>query len=93
LESMCQLAAQRLSLLYAQTAPEFFDKSLFRGFIQKIRELGLVWPDQSGNLCFDSRLSTTASDAMFILGRELRHTIERVSASEAGASGNEELHE
>jgi glycerol-3-phosphate O-acyltransferase len=91
LESMGQLAAQRLSLLYAQTAPEFFDKSLFRGFIQKIRELGLVWPNESGNLCFDSRLSATASDAMFVLGRELRHTIERVSPGETGASSNEEL--
>ena len=39
LESLCQLTAQRLSLLYAPAAPEFFDKSLFRGFIQKLREL------------------------------------------------------
>src|SRR5690606_10807271 len=30
LESLCQLAAQRLSLLYAPAAPEFFDKSLDR---------------------------------------------------------------
>ena len=43
--SLCQLAAQRLSLLYAPAAPEFFDKTLFRGFIQKLRELKLVWPD------------------------------------------------
>ena len=42
LESLCHLAAQRLSLLYAPAAPEFFDKSLFRGFIQKLRELRLV---------------------------------------------------
>ena len=34
---LCHLAAQRLSLLYAPAAPEFFDKSLFRGFIQKLR--------------------------------------------------------
>src|SRR5690606_38280 len=30
LESLCQLTAQRLSLLYAPAAPEFFDKTLFR---------------------------------------------------------------
>src|SRR5690606_11950230 len=47
LESLCHLAAQRLSLLYAPAAPEFFDKALFRGFIQKLKELGLVWPDRS----------------------------------------------
>jgi glycerol-3-phosphate O-acyltransferase len=79
LESLCQLAAQRLSLLYAPAAPEFFDKTLFRGFIQKLRALGLVWTDDDGKLAFDERLDVWARDAKFILGRELRHTIEKVS--------------
>ncbi|GAB3346074.1 glycerol-3-phosphate 1-O-acyltransferase PlsB [Lysobacter tyrosinilyticus] len=79
LESLCHLAAQRLSLLYAPAAPEFFDKSLFRGFIQKLRELKLVWPDENSKLAFDQRLATWAKDAKVILGRELRHTIEKIS--------------
>ena len=79
LENLCQLAAQRLSLLYAPAAPEFFDKTLFRGFIQKLRELKVVWPDANGKLAFDARLDTWAKDARVILGRELRHTIEKVS--------------
>src|SRR5690606_5297549 len=77
LESLCQLAAQRLSLLYAPAAPEFFDRSLFRGFIQKLRELDLVKLDQNGKLVFDQRLEGWAKDAKVILGRELRHTIEK----------------
>ncbi len=83
LESLCQLAAQRLSLLYAEAAPEFFDRSLFRGFIQKLREMRLVWPDQNSKLLFDERLDVWAKDAKMILGRELRHTIERVSPEAA----------
>ncbi len=79
LEGLCQQAAQRLSLLYAPAAPEFFDRSLFRGFIQKLRQLKLVWPDENSKLVFDKRLDAWAKDAKFILGRELRHTIERVS--------------
>lgn len=79
LEGLCHLAAQRLSLLYAQTAPEFFDKTLFRGFIQKLRELKLVWPDADSKLLFDQRLDAWAHDAKVILGRELRHTIEKIS--------------
>ncbi|TDK23878.1 glycerol-3-phosphate 1-O-acyltransferase PlsB [Luteimonas aestuarii] len=79
LESLCQLAAQRLSLLYAPAAPEFFDKTLFRGFIQKLRELGLVKLDENSKLVFDERLNAWARDAKVILGRELRHTIEKVS--------------
>lgn len=83
LETLCQLAAQRLSLLYAPAAPEFFDRTLFRGFIQKLRELKLVWPDQTGRLAFDERLNGWARDARVILGRELRHTIEKVSPEAA----------
>ena len=83
LESLCQQAAQRLSLLYAPAAPEFFDKTLFRGFIQKLRELKLVWPDENSKLLFDARLDAWARDAKVILGRELRHTIERVSPEAA----------
>lgn len=79
LESLCQLAAQRLSLLYAEAAPEFFDKALFRGFIQKLRELRLVWPNEDSKLVFDQRLDILAKDAKVILGRELRHTIEKIS--------------
>ena len=83
LESLCHLAAQRLSLLYAPAAPEFFDKTLFRGFIQKLREMRLVWPDENSKLMFDERLDAWARDAKTILGRELRHTIEKVSPEAA----------
>ena len=83
LESLCQLAAQRLSLLYAPAAPEFFDKALFRGFIQKLRELELVKLDHNSKLAFDQRLDSWARDAKVILGRELRHTIEKISPEAA----------
>ena len=83
LESLCQLAAQRLSLLYAPAAPEFFDRTLFRGFIQKLRELRLVRLDENAKLVFDLPLETWARDARFILGRELRHSIEKVSPEAA----------
>ncbi|KFN49556.1 hypothetical protein P873_10405 [Arenimonas composti TR7-09 = DSM 18010] len=79
LETLCQLTAQRLSLLYAPAAPEFFDKSLFRGFIQKLRELKLVWVAENGKLDFDEQLALWEKDAKVVLGRELRHTIAKLS--------------
>jgi glycerol-3-phosphate O-acyltransferase len=79
LETLCHLAAQRLSLLYAPAAPEFFDKSLFRGFIGKLRELKLVWLCPDGKLDFDERLNNWEKDAKLVLSRELRHTITKIS--------------
>ena len=79
LETLCHLAAQRLSLLYAPAAPEFFDKSLFRGFIGKLRDLKLVWICPNGKLDFDERLNNWENDAKLVLSRELRHTITKIS--------------
>jgi glycerol-3-phosphate O-acyltransferase len=88
LENLCQLAAQRLSLLYQQSAPEFFDKSLFRGFIQKLRERRIVWTDADGKLAFDAVLDEVARDARLILAREVRQSIMKITpdvvAAESG---------
>jgi glycerol-3-phosphate O-acyltransferase len=75
LENLCTLTAQRLSLLQELNAPEFFDKPLFRGFIQKLRERKVVWTDDAGKLDFDSELESVARDAKVILSREIRHGI------------------
>ena len=56
LETLCWLTAQRLSLLHELNAPEFFDRSLFRGFIQKLRERRVISADENGKLDFDAEL-------------------------------------
>ena len=75
LENLCTLTAQRLSLLHELNAPEFFDKSLFRGFIQKLRERRVIWADTNGKLEFDPDLENVVRDAKLILSREIRHGI------------------
>jgi glycerol-3-phosphate O-acyltransferase len=79
LETLCHLTAQRLSLLYSQAAPEFFDRALFRGFIGKLREMQIVWLDGNSKLDFDERLEGWAKDAKIILSRELRHSIMKIT--------------
>ena len=79
LENLCHLTAQRLSLLYSQAAPEFFDRSLFRGFIGKLRQLGFVRGDAQGKLVYDERLENWAKESKIILSRELRHSILKIT--------------
>jgi glycerol-3-phosphate O-acyltransferase len=79
LENACALTAQRLSLLNEQSAPEFFDKALFRGFIQKLREQKIVWTDEGGKLDYDRRLEDMVRDARVILAREVRHSILKIT--------------
>ncbi len=83
LEGLCHLTAQRLSLLYAPAAPEFFDKSLFRGFIANMRAQKLIWLNADGKLDYDERLNEWEQDARLVLNRELRHTIHKISPEPA----------
>ncbi len=80
LENLCYLTAQRLSLLHAFNAPEFFDRSLFRGFIQKMRERRVIWPDAGNTLDFDAGLDELVKEAKVILSRDIRHGILKLTA-------------
>ncbi|HET7360126.1 MAG TPA: glycerol-3-phosphate 1-O-acyltransferase PlsB [Rhodanobacteraceae bacterium] len=79
LESACTLTAQRLGLLHELSAPEFFDKALFRGFIQRLRERKVVWSNDAGKLDFAPQLAEVVEDARVILSRELRHSILKIT--------------
>jgi glycerol-3-phosphate O-acyltransferase len=90
LESACTLTAQRLSLLNELSAPEFFDKALFRGFIQKLRERRIVWTDADGKLDYDSALEGMVRDARVILSREVRHSILKITPGGERETATEE---
>jgi glycerol-3-phosphate O-acyltransferase len=89
LENACTLTAQRLSLLNELSAPEFFDKALFRGFIHKLRESHIVWTDEAGKLDYDRALEGMVRDARVILAREVRHSILKITP---GGDGDREVH-
>jgi glycerol-3-phosphate O-acyltransferase len=88
LENACTLTAQRVGLLHELSAPEFFDKSLFRGFIQKLRERQALWTNTEGKLDFDPALAEVVEDARVILSRELRHSVLKMTGGGEPATIN-----
>ena len=48
LEERCHLMAQRMSVLYGLNSPEFFDKSLFRNFIELLRRRNVIAAAEDG---------------------------------------------
>lgn len=81
LEDLCVMLGQRLSVLYEFQAPEFFERPLFRSFIETLLKQGLVWrhPEHE-RLQFDQRLTDLAANAPLILDVETRHTIEHLTS-------------
>jgi glycerol-3-phosphate O-acyltransferase len=75
LEKRCQHMAQRMITLYGFYSPEFFDRSLFEGFLSLLRRRGVLRADGEGRLVFDSVLEQIAGDAQLVLSEQLRHSI------------------
>jgi glycerol-3-phosphate O-acyltransferase len=79
LEQRCHLMAQRMSMLYALNSPEFFDKSLFRNFIDLLRRRNVIQASEDGRLSFGEPLLAVAADAQLVLSEQIRHSILQVT--------------
>ena len=72
--------AQRLSILHGLNAPEFFDKSLFRHFIQTLLDQGVLRTDAAGKLSYHDMLGDLAEGAAKrVLPAEIRLSIRQVA--------------
>jgi glycerol-3-phosphate O-acyltransferase len=71
--------ASRMALLYELNSPEFFDKPMFRAFIDLLREREVVRVDADGKLDFDDALEKVALDAQVVLSEQIRHSILQVT--------------
>jgi glycerol-3-phosphate O-acyltransferase len=79
LEQRCHLMAQRMSVLYGLNSPEFFDKSLFRNFIDLLCRRNVITTADDGTLKFGEPLLGVATDAQLVLSEQLRHDILQVT--------------
>jgi glycerol-3-phosphate O-acyltransferase len=79
LEERCHLMAQRMSVLYGLNSPEFFDKSLFRNFLDLLRRRGVIQISEDDKLLFGEPLLGVAADAQLVLSEQIRHSILQVT--------------
>ena len=75
LERMCELSAERLSMIYGLHSPDFFNKSLFHDFIRRLQAQEVLRRNADGLLEFDDDVVGIGADARLVLGEEIRHSI------------------
>ena len=80
---ICELSAERLSMVYTLRSPEFFDRRLFQGFIATMQAEGVLETDADGRLLFDETLSRVERQARQVLGEQVRHSILSITVGEA----------
>jgi glycerol-3-phosphate O-acyltransferase len=79
LEQHCYLMAQRMSVLYGLNSPEFFDKSLFRNFLDLLRRRNVIQVASDGKLQYGEPLLAVGVDAQLVLSEQIRHSILQVT--------------
>jgi glycerol-3-phosphate O-acyltransferase len=79
LETQCQLMAQRMSLLYELNSPEFFDRVLFKNFIDLLRARNVLGVNAEGRLTYTDMLPAVADDAQLVLHEQIRNSVLQVT--------------
>jgi len=75
LEKICQMSAERLSMIYGLHSPDFFSQTLFHDFIRTLQEQEVLRRNEQGMLEFDDDIVNIGVDARLVLGEEIRHSI------------------
>jgi glycerol-3-phosphate O-acyltransferase len=82
LETMCEMSAERLSMIYGLHSPDFFNKTLFHDYIRKLQDQQVLRRNEDGLLEFDDDIVSIGADARLVLGEEIRHSILSLTVSE-----------
>jgi glycerol-3-phosphate O-acyltransferase len=82
LERMCEMSAERLSMIYGLHSPDFFNKALFQDYIRMLQEQEVLRRNDEGMLEFDQDIVGIGADARLVLGEEIRHSILSLAVNE-----------
>lgn len=78
---LCHLLGQRLSVLYADDIPDFFDRALFTSFISALTRLDyLQKEEETGILTFDQRIDNIAHYAKYVLSPDMMQILQQVAS-------------
>jgi len=78
---LCHLLGQRLSVLYADDIPDFFDRSLFLSFVNALIRLDyLRKEEETGILTFDQRIDDIAHHAKYVLSPDMMQILQQVAS-------------
>jgi len=75
LEKICGETAEKLSEINGLNSPEFFDKVLFKGFIEMLYNEGIIWANDKGKLTYGVVLDSIIDDAGLVMSQQVRKNV------------------
>lgn len=90
-EEDCRLLAERMAILTGRDAPEFFDKALFKGYLNTLIEIGLVSAAADKTLIVDARIDRIAERSLELLSDDSRQMLLQLLARRRRAEKTAEI--
>ncbi len=84
-EEDCRMLAERMAVLTGRDSPEFFDKALFKGYLDTLIDAGLVRVGDEKHLIVDPKLQQIAEHSLELLSDESRQTLLQLISRRPGA--------
>ena len=78
--------AERMAVLTGRDSPEFFDKALFKGYLDTLIDAGLVRVGDEKRLIVDPQLEQIAERSLELLSDESRQTLLQLISRRPGAA-------
>ncbi|MGQ0501932.1 MAG: glycerol-3-phosphate 1-O-acyltransferase PlsB [Panacagrimonas sp.] len=85
-EEDCRLLAERMAVLTGRDSPEFFDKALFKGYLDTLIDMSLIAVGDGQTLVIDRRIGEIAERSLELLSDESRQTLLQLISRRPGAT-------
>ena len=89
LERVCELTAERLAIEHGLHSPDFFERQLFKSFIQNLRDRKLLTIAEDNSIEYSKLLTNVESDARIILDEQVRHSIQSIATQASKLEQND----
>ncbi len=79
LETLCEQCAERLSVVHGLRSPDYFERKLFKNFVQTLKDREFLRIDDDGLLHWQANIGAVEQEANLLLEEPIRHSIKSIA--------------
>ena len=79
LEMLCEQCAERLAIMHGLRSPDYFERKLFKSFVQTLKDQNFLEVDEDGLLHFLANIGAVEQEASLLLEEQIRHSVKSIA--------------
>ncbi len=79
LETLCEQCAERLAVMHGLRSPDYFERKLFKNFVQTLKDQKFLRIDEDGLLHWLANIGAVEQEASLLLEEHIRHSVKSIA--------------